>query len=80
VQTNCVNSYTARVGQDGSIGTLPDHFRKLYKALTPSIVPPSNIYFTQYFDPMDSLTAQPSTCPGEPLAWPNLRKWGVHQI
>jgi hypothetical protein len=80
VQTNCVNSYTARVGQDGSIGTLPAHFKKLNTALTPSIVPASNIYFTQYFDPMDSLTAQPSTCPGEPLAWPNLRKWGVHQI
>jgi hypothetical protein len=79
-QTNCVNSYTAKVGPQGSMGTLPAHFRKLNTALTSSGVAGNNIYLTQYFDPIDSLSAQPSGCPGEPLAWPNMRKWGVHQI
>ena len=77
-QTNCVNGYTAKIG--AALNTLPAHFARLNAALTAAIVPHDNIYLTQYFDPLNSLSAQPTTCPGEPLAWPNLRKWGVRQV
>jgi hypothetical protein len=87
-QNACVASYAPAVAI--SMKLLPGHFdalrNRIATELTPP-VPPSRIYLTGYFDPLDSLSPQPPTCFGEALweggpsiAGPFLRSWAVQSV
>jgi len=84
VQDNCINGYAGQV--TAAVAALPFHFDLLAYALAqlmvayPGQLTPFDIYLTQYFDPVDSLSAQPLVCVGEPLAGEDMRNWAVSAI
>ena len=83
-EDGCLNGYT--VPEHSALMNLPSHFAKLAEAINslsaqrPGQLSESNVYLTQYFDPLDSLSRQPLVCPGEPLAGQGLRQWGVQAV
>jgi hypothetical protein len=84
VQDSCINGYAGQVAS--AVAALPSHFALLNAALVqlmiayPGQLTPWDIYLTQYWDPVDSLSAQPLVCGGEPLAGQDMRNWAVSAI
>jgi hypothetical protein len=84
VQDNCINGYAGQVAEN--VAALPAHFALLAVQLVqlmvayPGQLLPSGVYLTQYWDPVDSLSAQPLVCGGEPLAGQDMRNWAVSAI
>ncbi len=84
VQDNCINGYAGQVAN--AVAAVPSHFGLLAGQLGllmvahPGQLLPSDIYLTQYFDPVDSSSAQPLVCVGEPLAGQDMRNWAVSAI
>lgn len=69
--------------EEDAVRALPSHFSALAdglrERLTPQI-PADRIALEGYFDPMDSLAAQPAICAAEPLAQQYLRTWAVTHV
>lgn len=84
VQDNCINGYAGQVAN--AVAAVPPHFGLLAGQLgllmvaDPGQLLPSHIYLTQYWDPVDSSSAQPLVCVGEPLAGQDMRNWAVSAI
>ena len=78
LQEVCLSGYASEVNH--LISVLPAHFDKLANSITDALVPRDRIYLTGYFDPLDSLTSQPSSCWGEPVASQFLRYWAVRSV
>jgi GDSL-like Lipase/Acylhydrolase family len=67
-------------------GSPGSHFDQLanwidaYIAANPTRLGTGNIYLTQYYDPLDSLSPPSPVCPGEWFAEQPLRVWGVDEV
>lgn len=70
LQAACIAGYRAKVQR--AVNALPAHFDKLRGPLE-ALVPRQNIYLSEYFDPLDSLTPPVGICVGEIFASHYLR-------
>jgi hypothetical protein len=67
-------------------GPQNSHFNALHNRVIklmadkPGMLEPQNIFLTQYYDPLDSLSNQPVLCAAEPFAELVLRQWGVNRV